>query len=482
MPLHHSDDPRLWNLDRELQMLGLRGAPMTRREAIRLGLLGGAGLLLGSRFAPSARAAAPASASAPFAASILSSASAHTTTAAVAPRARSVIQIWLWGGPCHLDTFDPKPAAGSDYTGPLNSAIATNVDGIRIGELLPLLAKQADKYALIRSMSHNVNAHETASYLVQTGQPSGGRDVFPGTGAVVSLFKGYDAGYKGLLPPYIVLTELQGRFSEAGFLGNRYKPFATGGDPAANRFVVEGVVSPGVTDEQQRTRRDLLHQLNTYERAQRSGDPRLAALAQCESEAYEMILGDAGKVFDLSTESDATRERYGRNTFGQSCLMARRLVEKGVPYITLNYKGWDTHKQHFQIMRRKLPEFDRGLATLLADLSQRGLLDSTIVWAGGEFGRTPKVLWEAPWNGGRGHYGKVFSTLVAGGGFRGGTVVGGSDARGEEVDGPPVHPSDLIASVYGQLGISPDARLPHPEGLDVRAVPRGAGGPLSALL
>lgn len=458
MPLHHSNDPRLWNLEAELRTLGLRGAPMSRRDAIRLGLIGGAGLLLGSRIAAQVPAAAP------------------------TPRARSVIQIWLWGGPCHLDTFDPKPNAGSDYSGPLNHPIATNVAGIQIGELLPMLARQADKYALIRSMSHNVNAHETASYLVQTGQNSGGRDVFPGVGAVVSLFKGYDAGYRGLLPPYIVLTELQGRFSEAGFLGQRYKPFATGGDPAADRFVVEGVVAQGVSDEQQRARRELLHRLNTFDHAQRSGDPRLAALAQCETEAYEMILGDAGKVFDLSSENVATRERYGRNTFGQSCLMARRLVEKGVPYITINYKGWDTHKQHFQIMRRKLPEFDRGLANLIEDLSQRGLLDSTIVWAGGEFGRTPRVQWEAPWNGGRGHYGKVFSTLVAGGGFRGGQVIGGSDGRGEEVVSPPVHPSDLIASIYGQLGISPDARLPHPEGLDLRAVPAKAGGALASLL
>jgi len=458
MSLHHSEDPRLWNFEHELHALGLAGGPMSRRDAIRLGLLGSAGLLLGSRYASAAQ------------------------SAPVAPRARSVIQIWLWGGPCHLDTFDPKPDAGSDYTGPLNKPLATNVAGIRIGELLPQLARQADKYSLIRSMSHNVNSHETASYLVQTGQAAGGRDVFPGVGSVVSLFKGYDSGYQGLLPPYIVLTELQGRFSEAGFLGSRYKPFATGGDPGAARFVVEGVVAPGINDAQQRARRDLLHRLNTFERAQRSGDPRLAALAQCESEAYEMILGDAGKVFDLSTENDAVRERYGRNTFGQSCLMARRLVEKGVPYVTINYKGWDTHKQHFQIMRRQLPELDRGLATLLEDLSQRGLLDSTVVWAGGEFGRTPKVLWEAPWNGGRGHYGKVFSTLIAGGGFRGGSVVGGSDARGEEVDGQPVHPADLIASIYGQLGISTEAHLPHPEGLKIRAVPVGAGGPLRAIL
>ena len=228
--------------------------------------------------------------------------------------------------------------------------------------------------------------------------------VYPCVGAVVSLFKGYDAGYKGLIPPYIVLTEPQGRFSEAGFLGSRYKPFATGGDPAAAGSRSRASSPQGITDERQKSRRELLHQLDTLGRAM-PGDPRLKALDQCEEQAYDLILGDAGKLFDLSQEKDELRERYGRNTFGQSCLMARRLVEHGVPYVTINYKGWDTHKQHFQIMRRKLPELDKGLATLLQDLSDRGLLDSTIVWWSGEFGRTPKVQWEAPWNGGRNHFG-----------------------------------------------------------------------------
>jgi hypothetical protein len=451
MNLHHSVDPRLWNLASELRMFALDGPPVTRRTALRTGLLGTAGALLGT--SSLARALTPTPAPKP------------------APKAKSVIQVWLWGGPCHIDTFDPKPTAGADFTGPLNGVLSTNVAGIQIGELLPLLAKQADKYSLIRSMTHGSNAHETAAYTVQTGRASGGRDVFPGVGAVVSLFKGYDAGYKGLLPPYIVLTELQGRFSESGFLGPKYKPFATGGDPGQARFVVEGVVAPGISEERQRARRELLHQLNTYERATRRGDPRLAAFGQCEADAYEMILGDAGKVFDLAQEKDDMREQYGRNTFGQSCLMARRLVERGVPYVTINYKGWDTHKQHFQIMRRKLPELDRGVATLLTDLKSRGLLDSTVVWVGGEFGRTPRVLWEPPWNGGRNHFGRVFSTLIAGGGFKGGHVVGSSDARGEEVKDRPTHPSDLIASMYEFLGIDPEARLPHPEGADIRAVP-----------
>ncbi len=418
---------------------------MSRREALRRAAAGAAGLWMAG------------------------GAELCTWAAAKQPTAKAVIQIWCWGGPAHLDTFDPKPGAGRDYIGPYEKPIATNVDGIQICEMLPLLAKQADKYSIIRSMTHGVNAHETAAYMVQTGREPGDGQVYPSVGAVVSLFKGYDAGYKGLIPPYVVLTELQGRFSEAGFLGNRYKPFATGGDPAQTRFAVEGVVAQGITDERQKKRRELLHNLNTLEMAARS-DNRIAALAQCEKEAYDLILGDAGKVFDLSQEKDEVRDSYGKTTFGQSCLMARRLVERGVPYVTINYKGWDTHKQHFESMRRKLPELDKALSTLLIELAQRGLLDSTIVWWGGEFGRTPKVLWEAPWNGGRNHYGKVFCSVVAGGGFKGGRVVGSSTAKGEEPAERPVAPAELIASMYNLLGIDLGGKLPHPQGRTVQVV------------
>lgn len=377
-------------------------------------------------------------------------------------KAKAVIQIWMWGGPCHIDTFDPKPDAGYDYCGALSKPIGTNVPGIRIGELLPELAKQADKYAIIRSMTHGVNAHETASYLVQTGRESGGHIVFPGVGAVVSLFRGYDAGYKGLIPPYVVLTEPQGRFSEAGFLGPRYKPFATGGDPAKDPFAVEGVVSAEVGDVRQEKRRDLLQRLNTFGQSI-PRHPEMQVFQSCRDEAYNLILGSGRKVFDLKQENGDLRERYGRSTFGQSCLAARRLIENGVRFVTINYKGWDTHKQHFQVMRRMLPEMDMGLSTLLQDLKDRGLLDSTIVWWGGEFGRTPRVQWEAPWNGGRGHHGAVFCALVAGGGFKGGAAVGASDARGEQVAERPVYPADLIGSIYTQLGIDPATRLPHPD-------------------
>ncbi len=427
------------------RLVSSAGVPMTRREALRRSVYGSAGLLLMEPL--SIRADQP------------------TPTG----KAKSVIQIWLWGGACHVDTFDPKPEAGAAYVGQLNEPIETNVSGIRIGQLLPELAKIADKYSLIRSMTHRNNGHETAAYLVQTGRSSE-RDVFPCIGAVTSYFKGYDSGYTGLVPPYIVLTQPQGRFSEAGFLGPKYKPFATGSDPNAQVFAVEGVVSPDVTEERQKNRRDFLGKLNTLGGAI-PGDATLKTVLQNNEQAYEMILGDAGKLFNLSLETDEVRNKYGRNTFGQSCLMARRLVEKGVPYITINYQGWDTHKQHFQIMNRKLPELDQGLAALISDLSASGLLDSTVVWCLGEFGRTPKVAMESPWNGGRHHWGNVFSALVAGGGFKGGQVVGESDAKGEDVKSRPVYPADLISSIYGQLGIPEDAPLPHPLGTPTCVVP-----------
>ena len=431
------------------------GALISRREAACRMLGGSAGLVIGSQFGLAGLAAAE--------------------TPHPKARAKAVIQIWMWGGPPHTDTFDPKPAAGSDYHGGFDKPIATNIAGIRINELLTDLAKQADKYSIIRSMTHGIFAHETASYATQTGRMPGGRQVYPGVGAVVSLFRGYDAGYKGLVPPYIVLTVPQGRFSEAGFLGIRYKPFATGGDPAQNRFVVEGVVAQGISDERQKYRHELLAELNSLEHAA-PNDPRLASLQESEKEAYDLILGNAGKVFDLTQEKDALRDRYGRNTFGQSCLMARRLVERGVPYITINYPGWDTHKNNFQIMRRKLPQMDKAMSSLLQDLADRGLLERTIVWWSGEFGRKPKVDWEAPWNGGRNHWGKVFSAVVAGGGFKGGHVIGASDAKGEELKDRPVYPCDVIRSMYELLGIDTEARLPHPLGLVARVTPSAADG------
>jgi uncharacterized protein (DUF1501 family) len=424
---------------------------MPRRHVIRAGIAGAAGLWAAGQ------------------------SRGRLIAAGASGRAKAVIQIWMWGGPCHIDTFDPKPDAGYDYCGPLAKAVPTNVSGIQVGELLPLLAQQADKYSIVRGTTHGINAHETAAYAVQTGRTPGDRLVYPGVGAIVSLLRGYNAGYSGLIPPYVVLTELQGRFSESGFLGPRHAPFATGGDPAQTPFAVQGVITPGVSDERQRNRRELLRTLNALGGAVK-GNASLEAFVTAEDQAYELILGESGKVFDLTQEPESMRERYGKNTFGQSCLAARRLVERGVPYVTINYKGWDTHKQHFQVMRQRLPQLDKGFAALLQDLSERGLLDSTIVWWGGEFGRTPRVQWEPPWNGGRGHWGSAFSTVLAGGGFRGGHLVGATDAHGEEVKDRPVSPADVVASIFTQLGFDLEARLPNPDGLDIRLAPPAPAG------
>lgn len=434
-------------------------AVITRREAITTLLLGAASLPLVRCFGADAFAA-PQDATTPGGA-------ARRTTS---PRARAVIEIWMSGGPSHVDTFDPKPEAGYDVCGPLSKPVETNVSGIRISELMPNLAQQADKFSLLRSMTHGINGHETATFATQTGRDPGERLVYPGLGAVVAAFRGYDRGYDKLIPPYVVLTQPLGRFSESGFLGPRCAPFVTGGDPNARRFAVDGIVSEGITDARQLARRGLLKSLDTLGRAV-PADRALATHDEAEAKAYDLILGDAGKLFDLSQEKDDLRDRYGRTTFGQSCLMARRLVEHGVPYVTIHAGGWDMHKQIFETLRRRLPEIDRGIAALLADLSGRGLLDSTVVWACGEFGRTPRVQWEQPWNGGRGHHGACFSALVAGGGFRGGVVVGASDAKGEQVADRPVRVPELLGAICGQMGIDPDGPMPNPLGIDIPVMP-----------
>jgi uncharacterized protein (DUF1501 family) len=387
-------------------------------------------------------------------------------------KAKSVIQLWMAGGPTQTDTFDPKPQAGEDFTGPLRGAVATNVAGIQISTLLPLLAKQADKYTILRGMTHGNNAHETAANIMQTGTMPSAELVYPAMGAIVALKK----EYTGNLPPYITLTNPLGRFSEAGFLGNNYKTFAPGGDPNNANFRVQGLVPPrGMTEQRIADRRNLLHEVDALAR-QADKQDAFRGMDEFQQKAYSLILGDARQAFDLAKESDATRNRYGRNQYGQSCLLARRLVEAGVPFVTVNDGGWDTHKDNFDAMRRKLPIQDAAVAALLSDLAERGLLDSTIVTWYGEFGRTPRIANEAPWFGGRHHWAAAFSGIVAGGGFKGGAVVGSTDARGENVKDRPVYPWDLAASIYKLLGIDPQGKLPHPQGCVAYVSPGAAGG------
>lgn len=449
--------------ERESRPGDILGMAISRREALCRGAVGAAGFMLADRmtlsaFANDAAAAKP----------------------ALKAKAKSVIQVFLWGGMSHTDTWDPKPDAGYDYTGQLAGTIPTKITGVKLGELFPELAKVNDKFSIVRSMTHRNNGHETAAYLMQTGHMPGERLAYPCIGAVFSLFKGQNAGYKGLIPPYVVLTQPQGRFSESGFLGPKYKPFATGGDPNGNRFEVEGVIARGITDARQEARRDLLRKVDTLETAL-PGHPQIALSQEAEEQAYNLILGKGREVFDLSKEDAKLRDRYGRHTFGQDCLAARRMVEAGVPYVTINYPGgWDTHSNHFATMRRQCPQLDQGLAALLQDLSSRGLLESTVVWCCGEFGRSPKVDWQPPWNGGRNHFGNAFSVLVAGGGFQGGEIVGETTANGEEVKERPVYPIDLLGSIYDLAGIDTNAKLPHPMGFDARVLATTENGAKSA--
>lgn len=387
----------------------------------------------------------------------------------ITPKAKSIIQIFLWGGMSHNDTWDPKPEAGSEYMGEFGKVIDTNVKGIKLQELWVNMAKQADKYSIIRSMTHRNNGHETAAYLMQTGHPPGERISYPSVGAVFAYSKRNE--YKGMIPPYVVMLNAAGRFSEEGFLGPKYKPFSTGGDPNASRFEVEGVVAKGISDDRQKARRELLDSMDTMSKVM-AASPAMVASGAAKKEAYELILGAGKDVFDLSKEKDALRDKYGRNTFGQECIAARRMVEAGVPYITISFPGgWDTHSNHFATMRRQVPMLDQGLAALLQDLSDRGLLSSTLVWCTGEFGRGPKVDYQPPWNGGRNHYGNVFSVIVAGGGFKGGQIVGSSDDKGAEPKTRPVYPVDLLGSIYQLAGIDAKGKLPHPEGLDAYILP-----------
>ena len=271
---------------------------ISRRETLQRGLCGAAGLLLAG--GPGARTEEP-----------LPAKAADPAPAPV--KAKSVIQVFLWGGMSHNDTWDPKPDSGREYMGDFGTVIPTNVEGIKLGALFPLLAKQADKYSLIRSMTHGNNGHETAAYLMQTGHVPGERLAYPSIGAVFSFFK--SPGYKGLIPPYVVLTRPQGRFSEEGFLGPKFKPFATGSDPNASRFEVEGVIARNISDDRQKARRELLGQMDTLG-SQMASSPPVAAAEESRKQAYELILGAGREVFDLSKEKPELRDRYGRHTFG----------------------------------------------------------------------------------------------------------------------------------------------------------------------
>ena len=403
--------------------------------------------------------------------------STNTPKPAAKPTARkfakSVIEIWLWGGPSQLETFDPKPDAPHDYNNGLKSI--KSASGYELHEWLPELAKCSNLYSIIRSMTHPFPGHETATYLMQTGRNPGGGVTFPALGALISSSRVKGPGtknsvqsdllYEGDLPPFVILTHAKGRFSEVGFLGEEYAPLVTGGSASAKRFEVDGIVPPGGLTKEQ-----IMDRFNRASRIDRL--PPDDEFEKAGAAAREIILGKAAETFDLTREKEQTRKRYGVKAngtsyteIGQQLLAARRLVEYGVPYISINYSGWDSHKRHFETMKQPTFEMDMAVSALLTDLNERGLLDSTIVWLSGEFGRVPKVDRQPPWNGGRNHFPRCFSALVAGGGFKGGQVVGKSDETTDHWKERPVTPQDFLGSIMELAGVDPDDRLPNPKWL-----------------
>lgn len=388
------------------------------------------------------------------------------------PPARAVILLWLWGGPSHLDTFDMKPDAPVEYRGPFDS-IPTSVPGLRVCELLPGLARRANQYALIRSMHHESNDHGIAGTIALTGSIAGAvglggqqndKAARPSTGAIVGRLAG---GRPGALPPYVILGNQlhQGHKrvigEGGGLLGSTYDPFRLDYEPGVGLKLPDVALPEGVTSARLGARWDLRSRLDESSQVEALRSSRLDRYYDL---AHTLIASRQSlAALDVEREPARVREAYGPHRFGQCCLIARRLVESGLPFVQVNWSthvegpedagdgGWDMHDRYFQIMQdRHGWMFDRALSALLDDLRDRRMLESTLVVAVGEFGRTPKINDRA----GRDHWNPCYSALVAGGGVQGGRIVGASDARAEHPIDRPCTPADLGTTILARLGIT----------------------------
>jgi uncharacterized protein (DUF1501 family) len=382
-------------------------------------------------------------------------------------RAKSVILIFNSGAPSHIDLWDPKPLANADVRGEF-TAIATRTPGIFVSELLPELAARTDRLAILRSVSHQHSGHNSGMHWSIVGRPYKRDDTLihpsrtdlPCVGALTGWLAERD-GYSGGLPPYVITPQphndgpyvTPGQFG--GCLGARFDPLVLNADPNAANFKLAGLDPIADLDNVRLAgRRSVLAQLDKHRRF--GAAESFEQLDQLADRAAAMVQsGDARRAFDLSAESDATRERYGRHTWGQSHLLARRLIEAGVKFVTtVNGPGiiWDTHSANFEALRKRLvPPMQQSFVALLDDLSERGLLDSTLVVWMGDFGRSPKINTMA----GRDHWPQCYSMVLAGGGIRGGVVVGESDAKGAYPASRPLTPADVHATIFTALGYDP---------------------------
>jgi hypothetical protein len=407
-------------------------------------------------------------------------------------KARSVILIFNCGAPSHLDLWDPKPEAPEGIRGPFRS-IATSVPGIRVTEVLPELARRAHRYAIVRTVNHRHTQHNSGMYWSVVGRPypidstliNPGHADHPSLGTLVGWLARRD-GYSGPLPPYVITPAphcdsiayiTPGQYG--GCLGKQYDPFVLNADPNAAGFQVPNLsLAPELAGRRFEERRTLLGRLD--DRPHAGGDAG-GDFASNQARAFDLVLSPAvRRAFDLSREPAAVRERYGRHSWGQSHLLARRLVEAGVRFVsTVNGPSiiWDTHKDNFgRLKGRLVPPMERAFVALLDDLADRGLLDSTLVVWLGDFGRTPQINKDA----GRDHWPQCYSAVLAGGGLRGGQVVGQSDAMGAYPKERPVAPADVHATVFTALGYDPHGiTYQSAEG---RPMPLSEGQPLRELL
>ena len=366
--------------------------------------------------------------------------------------AKSVIFIYLPGGISAQESFDPKTVAPLEYRGSMQ-AINTNVAGIQINERLPKTAQVMDKLTIIRSMTHGEAAHERGTNSVFTGYKPSPALQYPSMGSVVS----HEFGDRNNIPSYICLPERPNEFAGTGYLSNAYAPFALGSDPASDNFRVRDL-SINITDEHFSRRRNLLDIVNKNLNDRTNADT-VAAMNKFYEKAYDLVGSQhARDAFDLEKEDAKVRDRYGRNTAGARMLMSRRLVEAGARFVTMTYGGWDMHQDIFGGINNQIPPFDQAFSVLIQDLTERGLLDSTLVCVISEFGRTPKINKDA----GRDHWPKVFSSVLAGGGIKGGMAYGTTDATGTEPEDNPVTIPHWATTIYHQMGINADKELMAP--------------------
>jgi hypothetical protein len=419
---------------------------MSRRDFLYVGMVGSLGLSLPSYLARRAAAA-------------------QKSFDLKKPVAKSVIQIFLPGGLAAQESFDPKPYAPLEYRGPYQ-AIDTAVTGVQFSEHLRETAKIADRITVCRGVTHGEAAHERGVHNMFTGYRPSPALQYPSMGSVVAQ----QLGSRADLPPYVCIPRQPNTYAGTGYLSTRYGPFSLGADPAAKDFAVRDLAPPGDVDETRTTRRRrMLDVVDAHFRELEESDV-LDAMDEFYQQAYAMLSSQqAREAFHLGAEPDELRNAYGRNAAGQRMLLARRLVEAGVRFVSLTFGGWDHHERIGDRARNPLREFDRAYARLIRDLDERGMLDETLVLVTTEFGRTPKINQD----GGRDHWPRVFSIALAGGGVQRGTVYGEADATGTAVAADPLSVADFATTVYNQLGIVAETELMAPGGRPVEIVDGG---------